>query len=286
MKKEHHGFLYGLLAAFASAISALFIKLAVSVPNETMVFVRFFVAFLFILPGVFLRKVHLNPKLFSKHIARGLTGLVAIYCYFYSVKYLSLLDAVTISNTAPLFTPLVVFLWLKLIIPKARIWALLIGFLGILMILRPGSELGQWAMLVGLLGGLSSSFALIGIRQLSKSESTGTIMTYYFIISLIISFPPMIFTWKPIDDPMIWFYLILIALMSLAYQFFLVKSLTHAPATKVSTMTYLSVVFSGLFGWWFFGEIPGPWNLCGIALIVIGGLLALFSNEPPRQRKG
>lgn len=286
MKKEHHGFLFGILAALASATSALFIKLAGSVPNETMVFVRFFIALLFVLPSIFLGRVHLHPKLFAKHILRGLTGLGAIYCYFYSVKYLPLIGAVTVSNTAPLFMPFVIFLWLKLIIPKSRFWALVIGFLGVLIVLRPGSELGQWPMLVGLLGGLLSAFAQVGVRQLSRSESTETIMAYYFILSVIITFPPMIFSWEPVDDPITWLYLLLIALSSLIFQYCFVKSLTHAPATKVSTMNYLAVVFSGLFGWWFFGEVPGMWNLFGIVLIIIGGLLALFSKKPPRKRKG
>jgi drug/metabolite transporter (DMT)-like permease len=286
MTKEHYGFLFGLLSALMSAVSALFIKLAVSVPNETMVFFRFFVAFLFVLPGVLLGRVRLHPKSVSKHIARGLAGLGSIYCFFYSVKYLPLVDAVTASNTAPLFMPLVVFFWLKIIIPKARWWALLIGFVGILVVLRPGEELGQGFMFVGLLGGLFSAFAQVGIRQLSKIESTETIMTYYFLISAIVSFPPMLFSWQPIEDPMIWLYLFLLALASLVFQYCIVKSLTHAPATKVSTMTYLSVIFSGFFGWWFFGEIPDSWSLSGIVLIVAGGLLALFSKETTRKRKG
>ena len=286
MEKEHHGFLYGLLAAFSSAICALFIKLAASVPNETMVFVRFFISLLFVFPATFLGRVVVHPKLFAKHIARGLTGIAGIYCYFYSVKYLPLVDAVTISNTSPLFMPLVVFLWLKLVIPKSRIGALCIGFIGILAVLHPTAQTVEWVMLIGLLGGLFSAIAQVGIRQLSKTESTETIMTYYFIISTIVAFPPMIFAWKPIDQPILWVYLFCIAITSLAFQYFLVKSLTHAPATKVSTMTYLGVVFSGFLGWWFFHEIPKVWELVGIGLIVAGGLLALFSNEPPRKREG
>jgi drug/metabolite transporter (DMT)-like permease len=180
--------------------------------------------------------------------------------------------------------PLVIFFWLKLIIPKRRLWALLVGFIGILAILRPGSGLTQVTLLIGLLGGLFSAFAQVGIRQLSKSESTGTIMTYYFLISALVSFPPMLITWKPIENSTTWLYLFLISLTSLAYQYCIVKSLTHAPATKVSTMAYLSVIFSGFLGWWFFAEIPSVWELLGIAFIVAGGLLALFSKETSRKR--
>jgi len=284
MHKEHHGFLFGLTAAFMSALSALLTKLAVGVPSETLVFFRFFVAVLVVLPWVFLGKVHLHWKFLRKHIVRGLTGLGAIYCFFYSVKYLPLVAAVTASNTAPLFMPLVVFFWLRLIIPKARIWALLVGFLGILVILRPGSEVGQMTMFIGLLGGLFSAFAQVGIRQLSKTESTETIMTYYFLISAVVSFPLLFITWKPIENSITWLYLFIISLTSLGYQYCIVKSLTHAPATKVSTMAYLSVIFGGFLGWWFFGEVPTRWEILGIGLIVAGGLLALFSKETSRKR--
>jgi drug/metabolite transporter (DMT)-like permease len=284
MTKEHHGFLFGLTAAFMSALSALLTKLAISVPSETLVFFRFFIAVLFILPGIFLGRVHLRIKFLPKHILRGLTGLGAIYCFFYSVKYLPLVAAVTASNTAPLFMPLVVFFWLKMIIPKRRMWALLVGFLGILVILRPGSGLGQVTMFIGLLGGLFSAFAQVGIRQLSKTESTATIMSYYFLISAVVSLPPVFITWKPIEGSITWLYLCLISLTSLAYQYCIVKSLTHAPATKVSTMAYLSVIFGGFLGWWFFSEVPDLWQILGIALIVAGGLLALFSKETSRKR--
>ena len=93
----------------------------------------------------------------------------------------------------------------------------------------------------------------------------------------------MIVTWEPITSTTNWGYLILIALFALVYQYTITKAYTHAPATKVSTMNYLSVVFGGLTGWWIFGEVPSYWVLVGTVLIIIGATMALMDNTPAKS---
>lgn len=284
MQKEHHGVFYGLVAALASAIGAVCIKMVdKEVPFNTMVFIRFFIALLFVLPAIVQGKVHLHFKFVPKHILRGLMGLAAIYGYFYSVIHLPLVNAVTLSNTTPLFMPIVIFFWLRLIIPKLRLFALIVGFVGVIFILRPHAGMENLATFIGLGGALCSAFALIGIRQLSKTESTETIMAYYFVISLVVLLIPTIVTWKPVEGAMNWLYLGLMGLSSVIYQFTLTKALYHSPATKISTLSYLSVAFSGLFGWWVFNEIPDVWVLIGVAIIIAGGLMAIFCKESARH---
>jgi drug/metabolite transporter (DMT)-like permease len=174
---------------------------------------------------------------------------------------------------------------MKLVIPRSRVFALILGFAGVILILRPTEGSLSIASLIGLTGGLFAAIAQLGVRQLSKVESTETILSYYFIISTVVSFFPMVYAWKPIGEPMLWFLLLLIGLFSLIYQYLLTRSLTHAPATKVSTMNYLSVIFSGLLGWWFFNEVPSLWVVGGVFLIIGGGVIALLSREEARHWK-
>ncbi|MDE3045427.1 MAG: DMT family transporter [Verrucomicrobiota bacterium] len=283
MQREHHGFLMGICAALLLAFSGVMIKWGAEIPNETMVFFRFFISSLCILPFLFSGRVRLRWRAFPKHFPRAIAGLLSIYCYFYSIKYLPLVNASTLFYTGPLFVPLVVFFWLRLIVPKQRIGALVIGFLGILVILRPGPGFEWLTTLVGLLSGLFSAIAQVGIRQLSKTESTETILSYFFILSAILSFPPMLVTWQSIESSFQWLDLLGIALTSVAFQYFITKSLTHAPVSKVSVLSYLGVVFSGLFGWFIFSEQPTVWVLAGSSLIILGGLVALFSKESSRK---
>lgn len=284
---KHLGLIFGLSAAVMNSISALFVKFASHVPFETMVFVRFFIAFLFLLPAVCSGKVHLHVKYLPRHLVRGLMGLISIYCFFYSIRNLALVNAVTLSNTTPLFMPIVVYFWLKLIIPKQRFWGLILGFVGVILILRPGPEtegIHEWAIIVGLFGALASAFALVGVRQLSKTESTETIMAYYFLISMAVLFIPMLFSWENTLTLTDCLNLVLIGASSAIYQFCITKALTHTQTTKVGTLSYLSVIFSGLFGWWFFQEVPNLWLVAGVAFIIGGGIVALLSHAPPRKR--
>jgi drug/metabolite transporter (DMT)-like permease len=284
MHLEHKGLLYAVAAAVAVSISAVFIKLTVGVPLETLIFFRFFIAILLILPSIIHEKVYIHFTLVPKHFVRALLGLLSICFYFYSVKLLTLVNAVTLTNTTPLFMPLVIFFWLKLIIPRIRIVALIIGFIGVMIILRPMQSSYGWANFIGLAGALASAFALVGVRQLSKTESTITIMTYYFLISTVILFIPMVLAWKPIENPINWLYLLLIGVFSTIYQFCLTKSLTYSPVTKVGSLTYLGVLFSGLLGWWIFDEVPSYWTVIGTALIIFGGVIAILSKDSARKR--
>jgi drug/metabolite transporter (DMT)-like permease len=284
MEREHHGIAWGVVAAGANSLVAICIKLTGNVPYETMVFFRFAVAFLFLIPAVVGGKVVLHWKFVPKHCLRALAGVASIYCYFYSVTKLPLVNAVTLSNMTPLFLPFVIFIWMRKVIPMVRIVALCVGFVGVVLIIKPDAVVRDVSTLVGMVGAMFSAVALVGVRQLSKTESTETIMAYYFLIAIVVLFAPMAFTWQSITSGWAWFYLVTIGVFSAIYQFCLVRSLTHLPTTKAGAFNYLSVVFSGLFGWWLFKEVPDWFEIGGIALIIVGGLAAVMSQSVARNR--
>ncbi len=282
--KEHHSLAFALIAALLTAVSAVIIRW-IPEPITTMLFFRFLICSLSVLPFLWQRKVSLTPLSIRKHTPRALLGLLSMGCYFYSVDHLSLMNAVTLANTAPLFLPVVIFFWLKKIVPRARFLALLMGFLGIVVILRPSPDMQLSAALIGLLGGLCIALVQIGIRQLQKTESTETILTHYFLISLVASFFPMIYFWKTIDSLETWFFLILLGIVSLGFQYCFTKSLVAAGSTKVSAINYLGVPFGGLLGWWLFNEKPSFWVLVGTAFIILGGIIAILSQKEARSRR-
>ena len=279
--KEHRGLLYGFFAVLVNSIAGALVKELSDVSTATLVFTRFLIAFLFILPWIFRKKAKIHVAGFKKHFTRGATGLISIAAYFYSVQNLPLVNSMTLAATSSLFMPLVVLIWGKKIIPRSRFVALLIGFIGVLVILRPGANFNHFATYVGLMGGIFSAIALYGVRLLSKSEATETILSYYFIIAMVLSAPLMLAEWKPIswEDGVL---LIWVGILTFAYQYLITKSFTHAPASKVGSISYLSVIFSGVLGWWFFQEVPDRFVVIGSALIMLGGLLALLNKESSR----
>lgn len=284
MHHEHHGMIYAVFGAALAAVMAALVRLAADIPVATILFARFFICALTTAPYIYLKKVIITEKSVRKHCFRAILGLASMGCFFYSINHLTIMNAVTLSNTAPLFLPVVIFFWLRKIIPLTRFFALLFGFVGVVVILRPSPDMDIWAALIGLLGGLCIALVQIGIRQLSTTESTETIMTHYFAISTVLSLFPMIYFWKPIAEPKLWLYVLLIGIVSLLYQYCFTKSLGSARATKVSAVNYLAVPFGGLLGWWLFQEVPSFWVLVGTCLIICGGVIALLSKQESRHR--
>ncbi len=283
-ENDRLGFFYGFLSALTTAMMPVLVKIIPEISAETMVFFRFFISFLCITPSIMMGRAKIRIKNSGAHFFRSCAALISLFCFFYSIKHLTLINAVTLKNTAPLFIPILILIRYRVLIPWGEIAALALGFIGVLIILQPGSDIHQWAAAVGVLGGLTASMGRLTVRGLAKEEdSTETLMANYFLISAVLSFFPMAYTWKPIDRGMAWGVLILLGLISLLSQYFKTKSLTYSTATKMGTLSYIGVVLSGLFGWFLFHEVPTPWEYIGIVFIVGAGLVAILYKQKPRR---
>ncbi len=281
MKKETLGYLLGIFAAFFYSLLAVFVKIAEDVNIETLVFFRNLISILFLLPLLYKNKFQIQTERLSLHFFRSIIGLVGLYTFFYAIKNLPIMNAVLLSNTTPLFVPLVVLVWLKLKIPKRRIFALFLGFLGVFFVLNPKVDFPLVPSLIGFSNGLFIATAMVSIRQLSKTEKTEVILFYFFSFSLIFSFVPMVIAWQPILSFTSWLYIILLGIVAFCYQVLLTKTYSYIPATKAACMIYLSVIFSGLFEWVLWKQIPPISVMYGSGLIVLGGVLVLLDKKQP-----
>lgn len=281
-EKEHLGFIYGVLAAASTSLMVVFVKQASDVPIFFIVFIRFFFGFLILSPLIIRKRMRLSFKHLPMHLVRGLSGFGAVYFYFFAVERIPLVTAMTLLSTAPLFIPVVIMVVYRQLVPKKRVLGVILGFIGVVVVVKPTAMQFQVGELAGLLSGILGAIALVSLRKLSRRESTATILVTYFLFCSLVSLPLSIVNWKPIEQLSSWFNLFLIAFFGVIYQFFLTKSYTHAPATKASAISYLGVVFSGLFGWLAFGEVPTLQTAVGICLILAGGLIVLYDKSQPR----
>lgn len=219
--------------------------------------------------------VFLKTKKYGSYAGRIIFGVLSTLLYISSIHYVSLLNATVLYSTTPLFIPIFAIFILKSKVP-AKIWAsLIIGFIGILFILRPDeSILKRSGDLIGLSSGAIQALAFIFVKILTKTEPIRRINFYFFLFSALLLLPLVILFWEP--HPFIdWIWAISAGIAGFFAQLFIVKAYQEAEASEVGAFQYASVVFSGLIGWIVWKQTPALFDLIGVLLIMIGGILAV-----------
>jgi drug/metabolite transporter (DMT)-like permease len=206
-----------------------------------------------------------------------------MYCFFYAIAHMRLADAVLLNYSLPLFMPFVAWLWLKEPIPGRLFGPLFVGFLGLVLILKPGLDLFNPVALIGVLAALFAALAQTGIRRLSLTEPTTRIVFYFALISTVVSAFPLLAAWKT-PTPALWGVLLALGLFATAGQLFLTRAYAHAPAAEVGPFIYTSVVFAALFDWLVWGKLPDGLSVAGALLVVIAGILTLRQIPAPAAR--
>jgi len=271
----------GAALMFAS-MGGLIRVVSAQMPNEQVVFFRNLFGLLVLVPILWQRggRIELKTAHPGLHLVRSLFGLAAMYCFFYALSILPLADAVLLNFTAPLFIPFVAILWLGEGV-GGRLWAaIVIGFSGVLLILKPGSGLYGGAALIGLASGAFAAVAMVSLRKLSATEPPLRVVVYYGVICTLVSCVPMLLSWRAVEPRLL---LMLAAAGGFATmgQYLLSRGYGCAPAAQIAPFTYTSVVFAAIYGWLFWQELPGWTSAAGALLVVIAGVLAMR-----RQRLG
>jgi drug/metabolite transporter (DMT)-like permease len=249
--------------------------------NAMVVFLRNAFGLLALLPWLpRLGARGLRTSAWREHLVRGLAGLAAMYCYFYAIAQIGLAEAILLNYSLPLFMPLIARAWLGESVPP-RLWpALGLGFLGILLILRPGVGVFRPAALAALLAAVLAALAQVGVRRLTRSEPITRIVFYFSLISAVVSGIPLVKFWtRPASG--LWPVLISLGVLATLAQLLLTRAYAQAPAAQVGPFIYTSVVFAGLLDWFLWGRLPDALFVAGAALVSAAGILALRSTGAP-----
>lgn len=263
---------------FAS-MGALIKELSTQVSNEVLVFSRNIVALLILTPWVLAKGLaKLKTHSFSLHLFRSVAGLSAMYCYFFALAYIPLADAVILHMTTPLFIPIIAWMWLRESVPSRTKWAIGIGYLGILLILKPGSGVFPLYALFALASGLFAAIAMVCIRRMAATEPPIRIVWYFTLISTVISSIPLLWTWQ-IPEPSLIGILVLIGALATLGQLLLTRGYTLAPAGQVGGFAYSEVVFGFTLGWIVWNELPDSLSVIGILAVCSAGMLILSRHR-------
>lgn len=284
----HHGrgVLFGILTAVVMVYMGVLVKYAGDVPSTVLVFARVGLGFLFFLPFLLWKKISFKLHKVKLHLLRGITGIFALFCFFYALQRLTLVNAILLSNTVPLFVPIVVLIWQKIKIPKKRIVFMIAGFIGIALVLKPDLGIFSWPSIVGLGTGILAAIALVSVRMLTKTEDSHTIVFYFLAIASIISLIPALWHFKYLELGRVWLYLLGIGIGGMLYQLFITETYRYLPSSKASCLAYLGVIFGGFAEWIFWGKIPDFFTIMGCLLVILGGIATILDKSPSVHLKG
>lgn len=249
--------------------------LARELDNDQIVFFRNLFGLLVLLPWLLQRGIgRLRTDRIHLHLLRSLAGLAAMYCFFYAIAHLPLSEAVLLNFSAPLFIPFIAAFWLAEAVAPRVAWAIGLGFIGIVLILKPGEGLLSTAALIGLASGVFAALAMVALRKLTRTEPSSRVVFFYGVICTSVSALPMLWDWR-LPSPDMLALLCLTGALATAGQLLLTRGYRHAPAAQIGPFTYTSVLFAAGYGWWLWGEVPGWLSLAGSVLIVVAGILAM-----------
>jgi drug/metabolite transporter (DMT)-like permease len=269
------GALCVLSASLIFAVLGAVVKVvSLSLTNEMIVFFRNFCSLFFILPWIWYSHPPggVRTALFSLHLLRSMAGLGAMYCFFYVIGRLQLSESFLLMSTAPLFIPIIAYVWIREPVEHKVRGAIIIGFVGIILILKPGIGVFQPIAFIGLGAGLMGAVAMVSIRRMSSSEPTIRIVFYFTVFGTLISAIPLIWLWQS-PKREIWWLLVLMGLLAAVGQFLLTKGYSLAPAAKVGPFSYSNVVFAMFLGWLLWGEGLDSLTWIGAFLVCVAGII-------------
>lgn len=262
----------GILLMFAStfffaAMHAIIRYLTESLHPFEVAFFRNFFGLIFVIPWFVrfglqpLRTSHLKL-----HVYRSLVNVVAMFSFFYAISITPLAEVTALGFAAPIVTTVLAALFLGEVVRLRRWTAVIIGFIGTLIILRPGfHEIGLGQLLV-----LNSTafwaVALLLIKTIGRHDSSITIITYMSLLQLPLSLIPALFVWSW-PSPDLWIWLLVIGLLGGGAQWLMTEALRVADTSVVMPLDFCKLPWTALLAYLAFAQVPDIFTWIGGAVI-------------------
>lgn len=259
------------ISSLSFAIMSLMVRLSGDIPLFEKVLFRNLISLIIALAIVIKNRdsVFGKPENRKYLILRGLTGLAGVMLYFYSLKHLKISDATMLNKLSPFFVIIFASMFLKERMNRHQIFAIVVAFLASLLIIKPQFDVSLLPSLLGLGSALFAGFAYAIIRLLKmRDESSGTIVFYFSLISLIITLPLALINFV-IPGPGQLLYLLGIGVFAAFGQLFMTQAYFYARASDIAPYKYLHVLFAALIGILFLGEIIDIYSIIGSLIIVL-----------------
>ncbi len=280
LSANHRGALWMIAASLGFTVNSALVKTLTASGLDVfqIAFARALFSFALLVPFL----LRAGPGAFNTkhpwlHGIRAVAGAGAMVCGFYAVGRLQLADFTALTFTQPLFVTLLAVILLGEVVRWRRWLATAVGFLGVLIMVRPGASSFDPAALVALASVSGIAIAVCLVKKLPDGESHTTMLAYFCLMSLAITVVPALLFWTPPTLTQ-WLLLAGVGALGVASQAMIIRAYRNGEASFVAPFDYLKLILAGLIGFLVFGEVPGPWTLLGAAVIV-GAALYIARRE-------
>jgi drug/metabolite transporter (DMT)-like permease len=274
------GIIFMTLGMFCLSVNDVVVKgLNISFPVWEVIFFRAFSGILvsFVLIFIFGWK-SLKTKKPIRHFVRAFSAVGCVIFYFFGLKFLLLSENIAIVHSAPIFAALLAVPILGERLGIHRITAIVIGFIGVIIIVKPGTDVFKLVSILPLISALFMASVYLSTRSLMNTDSSIAIIFYYSLALLITSivFFPSDFAMPNIVQ--------LIPLMSLGVMgslghYFMSQAAKNAEVVVISPFEYSSFIFVGIMGYIFYNEVPSISIIIGGILIIFGGVYIAYREQ-------
>lgn len=251
-----------------------------------IIFVRNLIALPMIVPIVLVLRGPraLRTRHLGVHALRGLLMLLGAWLYFTSLSILPLAEATALIFAAPIFITALSVPLLGEAVGWRRWSAVLLGFVGVLIVVQPGGAAFQPASLLPVAAALVYSFFMIGARWIGPEEGLWTMMLFVVLFPLIYAAPFALWVWAPVQADDIPLFVAIAVCGSLGITL-IGQAFRYAPAAVVAPFDYTSLAWATVFGWLIWGDVPALWTIVGALVIVVSGIIIVLreaaQSKPP-----
>ena len=256
-------------STMAFGMMAVLIRLATAhVPTQEVAFFRNAFGLLALLP-ILLRHGHapLRTRQLPRYLVRSVIGLGSMLCGFWALGHLPLTQAVSLSYSTPLFVTIAAALWLGETVRMRRWGAVILGFIGVLVIVRPGSADFSPGTLIAVLAAVLSALVAIQIKQLTRIDGADTVVFYTYVFWVPLSLVPALFVWVW-PSGIAWLWLVATGVFGTLGQLLWTRALRLGEVSALTPISFMQLPLVAVFGWWLFDESLDRWTVVGVAIIL------------------
>ncbi|AOX64393.1 hypothetical protein HMPREF3113_12680 [Stenotrophomonas sp. HMSC10F06] len=256
-------------STLAFGLMAIAIRYATRyVPTQEVAFFRNAFGLLALLPMLIRPgSAPLRTQQLPRYFLRSAIGLASMLCAFWAIGHLPISQAISLSYSTPLFVTIAAVLWLGETVRLRRWAAVIIGFIGVLIIVRPGSTSFTPGTLVAVGAAVLSSLVAIQIKQLTRVDSADTVVFYTYVFWVPLSLVPALFVWVW-PTGLAWVWLVATGVLGTLGQLLWTRALRLGEVSALTPISFMQLPLVSLLGWLLFNETLDRWTVIGAAIIL------------------